>query len=536
MSIVISKITSIDSDALAFINAASINDSTQINAINYLVNGLKYYNLWSKMKAIYPFVGGTALTHKWNLKDPRDLDAAFRLTFGVSITHSNNGIIGTNNSSSFANSNFIPANNLTLNSEHLSFYSVINHNQSGDSTDIGAYNSVTQATVMASKNAITGGIVARMNSITMTVANADARGFYMITKNGDTTAKIYKNNQNVLTTNNSSGSLPTKFIYIGAAQVANGSAFQSVAQTYAFASIGDGLTDTNALNLYNVVQNYQQLLNRQVNSTIPYIDVFPERIILYNNKIISEIIDSDAQLFINAAGLTNSTQISAINYLVNGLKYYSIWSKMKAIYPFVGGTAFTHKWNLKDPRDLDVAFRLTFFGNFTHSSTGCKGDGSTAFANTFLANNIMAQNSLHLSLYSRTNYVNGTITTDIGAWVSGFSSGIYLYSNGLTRFMLNTSVSAIISSTSTLGFFMTSRLNATEIIYNINGSSGTLSSPSTQNKSDQFIIWKPGNYSGEFSPREFAFVSIGDGLSDTDALNLYNIVQQYQTTLNRQVT
>ena len=31
------------------------------------------------MKAIYPFVGGTATTHKFNLKDPADINAAFRL-------------------------------------------------------------------------------------------------------------------------------------------------------------------------------------------------------------------------------------------------------------------------------------------------------------------------------------------------------------------------------------------------------------------------------------------------------------------------
>ena len=56
-----------DTDAQAFITAASISDSTQQTAINTLVTDLKTYNIWSKMKALYPMVGGSASTHKWNL-------------------------------------------------------------------------------------------------------------------------------------------------------------------------------------------------------------------------------------------------------------------------------------------------------------------------------------------------------------------------------------------------------------------------------------------------------------------------------------
>ena len=57
--------------------------------------------------------------------------------------------------------------------------------------------------------------------------------------------------------------------------------------------------------------------------------------------------DTDAQAFITAAAITDPTQQAAINTLVVDLKGYSIWTKMKAVYPFVGGTAATHKFNLK---------------------------------------------------------------------------------------------------------------------------------------------------------------------------------------------
>src|SRR6266536_4458570 len=80
--------------------------------------------------------------------------------------------------------------------------------------------------------------------------------------------------------------------------------------------------------------------------------------------------DSDAQAFFTAAGITNLTYKNAINHLVVDLKDAGIWTKMKAVYPFIDSTAAKHKWNLKDPRDLDSAFRLTFHGTVTHSPNG----------------------------------------------------------------------------------------------------------------------------------------------------------------------
>ena len=96
---------------------------------------------------------------------------------------------------------------------------------------------------------------------------------------------------------------------------------------------------------------------------------------VYADPFFQSDVDPDATAFLTAAGITDPTISSAIDTLVVDLKGYGIWSKMLAIYPFVGGTATTHKWNLKDPRDLNAAYRLSFFGTITHSSTGVKGDG-----------------------------------------------------------------------------------------------------------------------------------------------------------------
>jgi hypothetical protein len=66
--------------------------------------------------------------------------------------------------------------------------------------------------------------------------------------------------------------------------------------------------------------------------------------------------------------------------------------------------------------------------------------------------------------------------------------------------------------------------------------SNTLSNPGTLPSINLFLGAENFNSTPSFySNREFAFASIGDGLSNTEATNLYNTVQTFQTTLGRQV-
>jgi hypothetical protein len=62
-------------------------------------------------------------------------------------------------------------------------------------------------------------------------------------------------------TNTNISSLPNANIYVGAS---NGSSVIYTNRQCAFASIGDGLTDTQASNFYTAVQAFQTTLSRQV--------------------------------------------------------------------------------------------------------------------------------------------------------------------------------------------------------------------------------------------------------------------------------
>jgi hypothetical protein len=256
--------------------------------------------------------------------------------------------------------------------------------------------------------------------------------------------------------------------------------------------------------------------------------------------------DADAQAFITAAGITDATQQSAVNQLVLDLKSANIWTKMKAIYPIVGGTASTHKWNLKDPRDLDAAYRLTFATGWTHSSIGMLPNGTSAYADTFFipaTNGLL--NSSHISFYSRTN--NTTVANDFGANNSLGTAGatqMYIYIAGQYR-GISDSLASIVSdyvlftNSNTTGFYINTRTasNAQAVYKN-----GTIQNSNTKtgNRTSLKLLIGAQNKDNpngviDYSNRQCAFASIGDGLTGVEALAFYTSVQTFQTTLGRNV-
>ena len=248
--------------------------------------------------------------------------------------------------------------------------------------------------------------------------------------------------------------------------------------------------------------------------------------------------DADAQAFIDAAAITDVTQKLAINNLVTDLKGYGIWTKMKAIYPFVGGTATTHKWNLKDPRDLDAAFRLVFTGGSTHSSTGWLPNGTNGYADTFYTPSTSGQlNSAHLSYYSRST--TGATLALIGC----NNGGAPIYRNVLgitaTGVALNTTTTtSSYAPASSAGFHMVKRETSTEIKLVYNGVAASAVSMATDGRPNVAMVIgarRSGASITNFSALQCAFASIGDGLTDTEAANFYTAVQAYQTTLSRNV-
>jgi hypothetical protein len=260
---------------------------------------------------------------------------------------------------------------------------------------------------------------------------------------------------------------------------------------------------------------------------------------IINPYVFGAAFDPDAQAFFTASGLTGATNLNAVNQLVLDLKAASIWTKMKAIYPMVGGTAALHKWNLKDPRDLNAAFRLVFFGGMTHSTNGVQGNGTNSYANTFLNPSAMTNNN-HMSIYIRTNV--DEVKEDIGNFggaAIGFGidsriSNIAYYTNHSTGGGQYVSF----ANADSRGFHINTRYSSSNHKGFLNGilkGTNTFAGTSSVNF-DVYVGARNNNGTAQiFSSKQFAFASIGDSLLDAEAANFYTAVQAFNTTLGRQV-
>src|SRR5436853_6337635 len=72
--------TPVDTSALGkFIKATGINDPALKDNLDSLITRARRHGWWDLSNVIYPFAGGTQASCKYNLKDPRDEDEAFRL-------------------------------------------------------------------------------------------------------------------------------------------------------------------------------------------------------------------------------------------------------------------------------------------------------------------------------------------------------------------------------------------------------------------------------------------------------------------------
>lgn len=246
-----------DADAQAFITAASITDPTQQSALSTFYETLKADGIYTKMKAMYFPVTGSASTSKFNMVNPVDSDAAFRLSFSGGWTFSTGSGAGAdpNGATAYADTFLIPSSHLSTTNTHLSFFSLENTSVAGYPICIGAYDSASSSLRMLIKNG-DGVFVAEAYSSTqrILVNIPNSVGFYGTSRRSDTDLEGYKNGSSVLTNLNNQGSvsLPTSSVYISA-QNSGGSANAYDANKWFFASIGDGLTDTEWTNLTNAV-------------------------------------------------------------------------------------------------------------------------------------------------------------------------------------------------------------------------------------------------------------------------------------------
>lgn len=493
-----SVVPPIDPDAQAFITAASITNPTQQSAINTLVVDLKGYNIWTKFKAIYPIVGGVASSHAVNLKTP----GTFNLSFATGWTHSATGM--TPNGATFANSSLIPNTTLTLNSTHISYYSRTNIAEGV--YDMGTLTTGNDYLALSARNTLNNFRVLVNDGGAGDFANSDSRGLFVANRTGASVRNTFVNGVKKLNDTQASGLRSTNAIYLGALNN-GGSAVTYSTKQCAFASIGDGLTDTDAANFYTAVQAYQVTLGRSIGT--------------------QTVSDADAQAFINAAAIDDQVQADAINNLVIGMKADGLWTKMKAIYPIVGGVASSHAVNLKTPGTYNLTNLNT---GWTHTANGMT--SLNTFAGTGIQpSTVLGLNDSHLS-YFTTGSIDSSATCMIGAYNA--PNRLLLYSQGI--YGVNSGASSTYTfpvGDGTKKFRVISRLSSTVQKFANNGTIQTGTLNSSARPTSNIELARLGGFGSDVFNGICKFASIGDGLTDTDIANFNTAVTTYQTALSR---
>ena len=263
----------------------------------------------------------------------------------------------------------------------------------------------------------------------------------------------------------------------------------------------------------------------------------------------SQLVQSAAAAFFSrvtaAGGSLTTTEQSAIETLVNNLINYGIWTKMKAIYPMVGGgTGTTAARQAACSQNLkSSSFTGTFTSGWTFASTGVTPNGSSAYMDTGFNNqgNWSSTSNGSMGFISRNDQFGIVCDMGSGTISSGAnSSTIYARFSG-DQFYSGLNCISVVpgsSNTSSVGLFVTSRTSSTAYTRHKRGSS-TIDTTVNENvgtNPNTTIFLGAGNNSGSaasFSSKEFSFCFIGDGLSQSEVDNYWTALQTFNNSLSR---
>jgi len=242
-------------------NAGVVPSVLQNAASNFLVTSEKAIGSYSLMTAQYPFIGGNAATHKFNVNNPVDTDAGFRLAYTGTVVHSANGMQST--TGGYAETFLSPSVSLTLNNTHLSVYST--SNVVGSFVDIGSEvngsNRFLLSTVFSSFGPISDQYDTNGGRIIAPMVRAD--GYFLGNRASSTSHKVLRNGTVLASNASSGGGLNSATINILRLNtvLAGGFFFYSTRQL-AYASIGSGFTDTQAIQQSRIVTFFNSMQNR----------------------------------------------------------------------------------------------------------------------------------------------------------------------------------------------------------------------------------------------------------------------------------
>jgi hypothetical protein len=236
-----------------------------------LFNQIFRNNLWDKIQAFYPMLGGNSNGTKFNAKNPVDSNSAYRLQFNGGWSFDSDGIT-SNGTTAYADT-FLSGSSIGSLDNHLGVYMKYN-NTTLSRTWIGASAPADFGKYFSLGYDLTPKFVygAKSLGIVISTGSPTPVGFNIITVTQDPKAqKHFYNGELKYATVITNTNLITSSVVIGALNN-SGSIIQYYDNTYSFATIGSGLTETDAINYTNIVNTFNACLGR---NTYPAITQTP---------------------------------------------------------------------------------------------------------------------------------------------------------------------------------------------------------------------------------------------------------------------
>ena len=236
--------------------------STVSGATRTLFTSLVSNGLYDKMLAFYPMLGGNSSGCKFNGKNPVDTNGGYRLVFNGGWTFNASG--ATSNGTNAYADTFLSGGTITARNNHLSVYMLNQNVYTGTGKNwIGVANDGAPASYFSIGQEGTPRYFYGPeinNGITSTVAPLSS-GLNLISTTGLTQQNLYRNGVVIHTSSGNGDGTINASVVIGALNN-NNSIIQYYDNTYAFATIGLGLSDAEQATLSTIINTFQTTLGR----------------------------------------------------------------------------------------------------------------------------------------------------------------------------------------------------------------------------------------------------------------------------------
>lgn len=265
---------------------------------------------------------------------------------------------------------------------------------------------------------------------------------------------------------------------------------------------------------------------------------------------VSVVTDSNALAYVNAVisagGTLSTSQQTAINNLYLGLKSNSLYTELKYMYPFMGGTPASHAVCGINP--TNSSYNITWSENLSGSAAHTSAGVNTQALGLGYGTLGIAVNSIHSSI---NDIAIGAYTSTTTTGDQAFVIGTKVFTAGSDRYQLLIPFDSNIvyigigraifatynNGAAPNGFWIGSRVSSTDMKIYKNGTqvgsqTGTNSPASLSTTAPQFFATGDNSVNNGFSG-VCGFIFGGNGFSGTEASNMSSVVSTFLTAIGR---